>query len=135
MNEEQSKFAAEANIAVLATVDRRGNPHATPIWYLFDGGEFRISVGRGGQKHKNIEHNPEVTLVIDSRALPYYALMLHGRVEVGDPFNDADRLRLATRYLGDDLGKRYVEMTAGEEAVTLTLRPRKVIVFDPRVRI
>ncbi len=46
MNEEQRKFAAEVNVAVLATVDSKGRPHATPIWYMLDGDEL----GRGGEE-------------------------------------------------------------------------------------
>ncbi|HEY5639766.1 MAG TPA: pyridoxamine 5'-phosphate oxidase family protein [Dehalococcoidia bacterium] len=132
MNDEQKRFAAEANVAVLASVDGKGRPHATPIWYLFDDGEFVLSVGRGGQKHRNLERNPEVTLVIDSRVVPYYALMVSGTMEIGPQLSDEQRLAMATRYLGDDLGKRYVEFTKGEDSVGLRLKPRKVMEFSGR---
>jgi len=132
MNEEQRKFAAEVNVAVLATVDGKGRPHATPIWYMLDGDEIVLSVGRGGQKHRNLERNPEVTLVIDSRKVPYYALMLSGAVEIGAALDDAQKLALASRYLGEEIGKRYVEMTAGDDSVSLRLKPRKVMEFNGR---
>ena len=41
------------------------------------------------------------------------------------------KVELAVRYLGDDLGKRYVEMTKDEDSVTLVFRPRKIIEYDP----
>ena len=132
MNEEQREFAAEPNVAVLATVDAKGRPHATPIWYLFEDGVFVLSVGRGGQKHRNLERNPEATLVIDSRVVPYYALMVSGTVELGPPISPGQRLQLATRYLGEELGKRYVEFTKGEDSIGLRLKPRKVIEFSGR---
>jgi hypothetical protein len=132
MNEEQLKFAAEVNVAVLATVDGKGRPHATPIWYMLDGDEIVLSVGDGGQKHRNLERNPEVTLVIDSRKVPYYAIMVAGRMEIGPPPNDEERLALATRYLGEEVGKRYVEMTAANDSVSLRLKARKVMEFNGR---
>jgi len=132
MNEEQRKFAAEVNVAVLATVDGKGRPHATPIWYMLDGDEIVLSVGRGGQKHRNLERNPEVTLVIDSRKVPYYALMLSGPVEIGPALEGAPKLALVTRYLGEEMGKRYIEMTEGEDGVSLRLKPRKVMEFNGR---
>jgi PPOX class probable F420-dependent enzyme len=132
MNEEQRVFAAEANVAVLATVDGKGRPHATPIWYLFDGGDFVMSVGRGGQKHRNLQRNPNATLVIDSRVVPYYALMASGEVEVGPPLTEEQRTTIARRYLGEDLARRYLEATAGQDSVGLRLRPRKVIEFTGR---
>ncbi len=132
MNEEQRKFAAEVNVAVLATVDGKGRAHATPIWYMLDGDEIVMSVGRGGQKHRNVERNPEVTLVIDSRKVPYFALMVAGKIEVGPAPTEEERLALATRYLGEDVGKRYVEMTAGNDSVSLRLKERKVMEFNGR---
>jgi hypothetical protein len=132
MNEEQRKFAAEVNVAVLATVDGKGRAHATPIWYMLDGDEIVMSVGRGGQKHRNVERNPEVTLVIDSRKVPYFALMVAGKIEIGPAPTEEERLALATRYLGEDVGKRYVEMTAGNDSVSLRLKERKVMEFNGR---
>lgn len=131
---EREEFLAAANIAVLATVDRKGRPHATPIWYFYDGGEFRLSVGRGSQKHKNIEANPNVTLVVDSRGLPPYAVMVHGTATVESSMSEADHVALAVRYLGEDIGKRYAEATAGGDTVTLRIKPTKVVTYDPRMR-
>ena len=99
---------------------------------LRPGDEIVLSVGSGGQKHRNIERNPEVTLVIDSRKVPYYAIMVAGRMEIGPPLNDEQRLALATRYLGEEVGKRYVEMTAGNDSVSLRLKARKVMEFNGR---
>ena len=130
MNDEQRKFAAEVNVAVLATVDGKGRPHATPIWYMLDGDEIVLSGGDGGQQHRNLERNPEVTLVIDSRKVPYFALVVAGRIEIGPAPTEEDRLALATRYLGEDLGKRYVEMTAANDSVSLRLKERKVMEFN-----
>ena len=125
-------FLEEANIAILATVDRRGRPHAAPVWYLYDDGMLVISTGQGSQKHRNIEANAEITVVVDRRTLPYFALMIHGAAEIGPPLAPEDRLRLATRYLGEELGLRYVERTAGEDSVTIRVRARKIIEFQGR---
>lgn len=129
---KQEDFLAQANVAVLATVDAKGRAHAAPIWYLYRDGEIAMSTGRGSQKHKNIESHPDVTLVVDSRELPYYALMVQGRIEVGPGFSDDERRELATRYLGPELGERYLQSTQGGNSVSLRLKPRKIIVFEGR---
>jgi PPOX class probable F420-dependent enzyme len=131
-DEEREAFLRAASVAVLSTVDSRGRPHAAPVWYLYDNGTFRISTGAGSQKHKNVEANPNISLVIDQRELPYYAVMIQGTAEIGPPFSDDDSMRLAVRYLGEQLGKGYAESQRGNEAsVSLTIKPRKVIVYDP----
>jgi len=126
------EFLAEANVAILATVDRKGRPHAAPVWYLYESGALVISTGRGSQKHRNVEANPEVTVVVDRRTLPYYAAMVSGRVDIGPPLSDEKRLEMAVRYLGDELGQRYVERTAGSDSITIRLKPRKVIAYEGR---
>ena len=132
MSDERDAFLAESHVAVLATVDRRGRPHAAPIWYVYDDGVFIMSTGRGSQKHHNIEANPEVTLVIDQRTLPYYAVMARGAVEIGPPLSSEDRLRIVRRYLNEEQTTRYLARMAGQDSISLRLKPRKLIEFTGR---
>jgi PPOX class probable F420-dependent enzyme len=127
----RESFLAGAHVAILGTVDSRGRPHATPVWYLYDDGAFRISIGAGSQKHRNIAANPSVSLVVDQGELPYYAVMVQGEAVIGPQFSDEDSLRLAVRYLGKDMGKAYASRTNAEESISLTVRPRKLLVYDP----
>jgi PPOX class probable F420-dependent enzyme len=129
---QRDDFLNEANVAVLASVDRKGRAHAVPIWYLYENGVFIMSTGRGSQKHRNVEANPEVTLVVDRRVIPYYAVMARGRAEIGPPLPEEDRLRMAVHYLGEDLGRRYIERTSGEDSVTIRLKPRRLIEYRGR---
>ena len=131
-DKERDAFLAESNVAVLATVDARGRAHAAPIWYLYDDGVFVMSTGRGSQKHRNIEANPEVTLVVDRRTLPYYAVMARGAVEIGPALSGDDRLRIVSRYLNEEQTRRYMERMAGQDSISLRLKPRKLIEFTGR---
>ncbi len=130
--QEREEFLKEANVAVLASVDGRGRAHAAPIWYLYEDGVLIMSTGRGSQKHRNVEERPEITLVVDRRSLPYYAVMAQGRAEIGPRLVDEERRRMATRYLGEELARAYLERVSGEGSVTIRLRPRKLIEFNGR---
>jgi hypothetical protein len=79
-----------------------------------------------------MEANPNVTLVVDRRAVPYYAVMVHGRAELGPPISNEDRLRLAVRYLGEELGRRYVESVDAGDSVSIRIRPRRVVEYSGR---
>ena len=129
---EIEQMLEEANVAILASVDTKGRAHAAPIWYLYEDGEFLISTGRGSQKHKNVEANPNVTLVIDRREVPYLAAMARGRATIDSGFSDERRLELAVRYLGEEMGQRYVETTDAGSSVTIRLKPDKVIEYGGR---
>ena len=130
--QEREELLKETNVAVLATVGPGGGAHAAPIWYLYEDGEFLMSTGRGSQKHRNLERRPDVTLVVDRRSLPYYAVMARGTVEIGPRLPDEARIRMAVRYLGEELGRAYIARVSGEDSVTIRLRPRKFIEFHGR---
>lgn len=91
-----------------------------------------MATGRTSQKRVNIDAHPDVTLVVDRRTLPYYAVMVQGRAEIGPMLDDESRLRMAVRYLGDELGRGYIARTQGEDSITIRLRPRKIIEFEGR---
>lgn len=132
VSSELESMLEEANVAVLASVDAKGRAHAAPIWYLYEDGEFLISTGRGSQKHKNVEANPDVTLVIDRRDLPYLAAMVRGKAQIEDALSDEQRQKLAFRYLGEEMGRAYLKSTEGGSSVTIRLKPEKVIEFSGR---
>ncbi len=130
--QEREELLKEPNVAVLATVGPGDRAHAAPIWYLYEDGVFIMSTGRGSQKHRNVEAHPEITLVVDRRSLPYYAVMAQGRAEIRTRLADEDRLKMAVRYLGEELAKAYIARVSGEDSVTIRLRPRKLIEFNGR---
>lgn len=127
---EQAKaFLSEAQVAVLATVDRQGRPHAMPIWYLYEDGVIIMSAGRGSQKHRNLERNPSATLVLDQRETPYYALMVRGTAEIGLPLSPEEHRRLSSRYLGEEAGARWAERTVDHDAISIRLTPEEWFEF------
>src|SRR3990172_11505506 len=128
---EREAFLQESNVAILATVGPAG-AHAVPIWYLYEDGVFLMSTGGGSQKHRDLERNPNVTLVVDRRTLPYYAVMARGAVEIGPQLPDEERLRMYVRYLGEEMGRAYVAQGSGEDSVSIRLTPRKFIEYHGR---
>jgi PPOX class probable F420-dependent enzyme len=130
--DHKEAFLAEANVAVLATAGPDGRPHAAPVWYLYDDGEFTMSTGRGSKKHRNLQENPSVTLVVDRRTLPYFAVMVHGTARLEGALTPDQRLRLAVRYLGEERGRAYVERTSAEGAVTIRFRSDRTVVYSGR---
>ena len=127
--DDRDAFLREAHVAVLATLDRDGAPHAAPIWYLYEDGAFVMITGRTSRKARNIRWRADATLVVDRRTLPYYAVMARGRAEIGPaPSRDLHR-RMAVRYLGEEMGREYHERRYSEEAVTIRLVPERLIEY------
>lgn len=127
---EREQFLQQAHVAILATIGPGNRPHAMPIWYLYEEGVFIILTGDGSQKHRNIERHSQVTLVIDRRDLPYYAVMIQGTATLGPPPSDEMRLRLASRYLGEEGGAAYTARRRGSNSVTIRVQPEKFIEYQ-----
>lgn len=126
---ERKAFLEQPHVAVLATVDPRGRPHAMPIWYLFEDGVIIMAAGRNSQKVTNIERNPSATLVVDKRTTPYYAVMVRGTAEIGPPLDDETAWRLTRRYLDEEAARRHRERTAGSDSVSIRLHPDEILEF------
>lgn len=123
-------FLEQANIAILSTVGPGNQPHAVPIWYAYEDGAIVMMAGARSQKVRNIERNAEVALTVDQRTPPYYAAMVQGSAEIGPQPSDDLRLRIAVRYLGEDLGRQYTARGSGEGVVTIRLHPRKIMEYN-----
>jgi PPOX class probable F420-dependent enzyme len=71
LNKEEPAHAAAAGrlqaepIIWLTTVASSGQPQSTPVWFLWEAGEFLIYGAASGPKIRNIESNPHVSLHLE----------------------------------------------------------------------
>ena len=110
-------------MGVLATADAKGRPEGTPIWFEWDGERVRLLVHRTSRKARNMRENAHVSLTVDTRVAPYRGVVLRGIAELSGP-DPTLRRRLAARYLGEEIGRGYIESTAelDSEDALVTIR-------------
>jgi len=115
----------EAQVATLGTVDGRGRPQLSALWFLAEDDVIRVSLNTTRQKLKNLQRNPAFSLLILDLANPYRYLELRGDAEtVPDPdYTFATKLGL--KY-GADLRKMD---GPGESRFVVTLPPSRVRVW------
>lgn len=63
---ELERRLREEKIAWLATVRSDGMPQPTPVWFLWQDGEFLIYSQPHARKIRNIAHNPRVAINLNS---------------------------------------------------------------------
>jgi len=122
---EVEEFLRQPNVAALATVRPDGRPHVTPVWYDFDGSEFTVSTLRTTQKLTNVARKGFAALCVYTQELPYRLVIVEGTARVGSPLDNVWRERLASRYLGPNAGRRYVQDTADWDSIAIHIRPIK----------
>jgi PPOX class probable F420-dependent enzyme len=127
--DDREQFLQQAHLAVLVTLGPGHRLHAMPVWYLYEDGMFIILTGRGSQKHRNIARHQDITLVIDRRDLPYYAVMVQGTATIGPTPSPELRHRMAVRYLGEERGAAYTARRLDADSVTIQVRPEKCVEY------
>jgi len=64
--DEIGKFLSLPHIAKLATTNPNGSPQISPVWFYREGNTIMISTYKEAVNVRNIRHNPNVSLSIDS---------------------------------------------------------------------
>jgi PPOX class probable F420-dependent enzyme len=66
----------------LSSVRPDGSPHLVPVWFLWDGAAILIFSKPAAQKVRNLRHNPQVMLALDSADEGEDIVLLQGRAEL-----------------------------------------------------
>ena len=88
-------------IATFASMLPNGHPQVTPVWVDYDGTHVLVVTRKGTRKHRNVQHDPRVTVTIIDPDDIYRYVEVRGEVEKMPEegalaFSD----RLARRYWG-----------------------------------
>ena len=62
---KRDEFLKNQKILRLATLDKKGNPHVVPVWYLFDSKKLYIGTNSKTEKAKNVKYNSKVSFCVD----------------------------------------------------------------------
>jgi PPOX class probable F420-dependent enzyme len=114
-----------AQVAVLGTIGASGRPQLSATWFLAEGDTVKISLNTSRQKVKNLQANPNCSVIILGDP-PYKYVELRGEAEVTpDPdYEFADKV--GAKYGGADLRERD---QPGESRVVVTIKPARVITW------
>jgi PPOX class probable F420-dependent enzyme len=90
--EETTEFGARAArrlreeiIGWLTTVSPQGAPQPVPIWFLWDGDRSMLVYSRPGKrKLQNIQHNPKVSVNLDSDRIDADIVICLGEARLSD---------------------------------------------------
>ncbi|MEO7910668.1 MAG: TIGR03667 family PPOX class F420-dependent oxidoreductase [Roseiflexaceae bacterium] len=83
----------------LSSVRPDGRPHLVPIWFWWDGTTILIFSKPAAQKVRNLRHNPQVMLALDSADEGEDIVLLEGRAELlGDDAPQSTLPEYAEKY-------------------------------------
>jgi PPOX class probable F420-dependent enzyme len=114
-------------VATLGTIGPDGRPHLSEVWFLFEGGEFKLSLHEARQKTRNIRRSPVASLLILDLQNPLRYLEIRGDADVELDADYAFAQRVGTKYGGVD----FAAMDGDDRRrVVVTIRPTRVVGVD-----
>jgi PPOX class probable F420-dependent enzyme len=102
LNDETRRLLDGPNYAVLATLNPDGGPQTSVMWVGREGDQVLMSTVAGRRKHRNIEHDPRVSVSVIDHEDPENYVELRGRATVEDDPGRAFDTSLSWKYDGRD---------------------------------
>lgn len=133
---EREDFLAGIHVGVISIAEPGRAPLTVPIWYGYaPGDELWVVTERGSRKGRLLEQARRLSLCAQTETPPYRYVSVEGPVVSIAPADlERDMRPLAHRYLGRELGDRYIEATGGAgaraENVVVRMRPARWLSVD-----
>ncbi len=110
----------------IATVDADGDPHVTPIWFVYEEGRVWFTPREQSRWRGHIAGHPRIAVTIDEEAAPYRKVIVEGEAELvhdlgeDDVWRDRYR-RIAERYTSAEGTAAYVSNTIDQARALMAL--------------
>lgn len=123
-------------IASFASHASNGSIHIVAVWFWFDGTDVFVATSSRSRKARNLEANPQVSLMIDSRdPTASYGVTIAGTAQVlsGESSRRCNA-EIHRKYLSDAAlaDPKVGPVFAAWDDVTVRLAPVSVIFWDMR---
>lgn len=132
---EREEFLAGLHVGVISIPEEGRGPLTVPIWYGYQpGGELWFVTERDSRKAKLFASGTRLSLCAQAESPPYKYVSVEGPIVSIDPADvERDARPLAHRYLGTELGDRYIEQTGGSDgraSVVVRVRLERWLTVD-----
>jgi nitroimidazol reductase NimA-like FMN-containing flavoprotein (pyridoxamine 5'-phosphate oxidase superfamily) len=134
--QERETFLADVHVGIISILDEGRGPLAVPIWYTYEpGGKLRVVTARASRKGRLLARVGRFSLCAQTETPPYQYGGVEGPIMATEAADlERDLRPLAHRYLGIEMGDRYIEQTrdAHEQAenMLISMRPERWLTVD-----
>jgi len=138
--EELWNFLSRGKVMALATIDEKGYPHNTPVWYVILDRTLYFRGGSDKKKIRNIKKNSKVSLTVEAGAkyTQQRGIMIQGearRVTNGKLKNFVNRL-LLSKYEElrnyEDMPSVWRRKFENEDREIIEIVAKKIVSWDNR---
>jgi PPOX class probable F420-dependent enzyme len=123
-------------VASLATRNPDGSIHMVAVWYWFDGTHIHVATSSRTRKARNLQTNPTVSLMIDSRdTAASFGVNVSGiaKILTGEASRECNE-RVHQKYLSEGAlaDPKVGPVFSAWDDVTLQITPASIVAWDMR---
>ncbi len=114
--DERQEFLAGVHVGILSIPDRGRGPLTCPVWYEYEpGGEIVLVTPSDSRKGQLLEPGVRVSFCVQQEAMPPKYVSVEGKVIAIEAATvEGDVRPIARRYLGQEIGDRYIDATRAD---------------------
>jgi len=115
--------------AILAVNRPKGGPQLTPVWFIWDGEAFWLSIRNHSAKYRYMQRDQDISVLVDEPASARYVLA-YGRAVFLDENLRAHpvlRLMLEKYNVSNEEMEEGLDELSRPERVLVRLRPEKML--------
>jgi hypothetical protein len=130
-DEELISFFEQALFARLGTINEDGTIHIAPIFFKYDDGQIVVATQDPSRKVRNIKHNNNVTVLIDTTEVPFKGALVYGKAELDYEDVIPKRVAIFERRLSREEGEEYARRLSDKwKCVIVRITPVRIASFD-----
>jgi PPOX class probable F420-dependent enzyme len=130
---ELEELLTTADIARIATMNTDGTVHLAPMWFRYDAPDILLGTQAVTRKVRNLERNPNVTVLVDVATPTFVGAVMYGRAHVERDHAEARRVDIFDRFMDHDTAQGFAAQLAAKwEPVIIRFHPERVVTFDYR---
>ena len=119
--EKLDGFLAPTKISIVATINKEGMPHLTPVWYIYRNGIISISTTKETIKYKNLSQDNRMSVCVLTEPLAKTYVTIEGTVQI---YSD-DSIWKTTELIV----KRYVEPEDVQSLMNALQKPQNRVIL------
>lgn len=129
--QEIAQYLDMSHIAVMATINRNGEPHLTPNWYRYNGRVLTFVTRHDRLKCRNLQRDHRISVcVYDAPAASNY-VVISGTAAIEDATSSGPEVwdeirRIVARYVASDGVEDYIARWRTEPRVLVTVTPERI---------
>src|SRR6188472_2891910 len=128
---EREAFLGLPGVARLSSLNPDGSIHTVPVLFRFDGQDIVIGTQLVSRKARNIERDPNVTVLVDNQEPPFQGVLIYGRAQLEHDDVVARRVEIFSNYMPAENAERLATGLANTYApVIIRVRPDRVTSWD-----